>query len=304
MELSIIIVSWNTCDLLQACLESVYRNAPDCLFEVLVVDNASKDGSLEMVRGRFPRVVVLSNTRNLGFASANNQAIAISSGRYILLLNSDTVVMPGALEKLIEFFEQHPRAGAAGGHLLNPDGSLQYSCSPSPTLRSEARRLLRMPGVRTDGYYPMETWDLHKYHEVDVLLGACLMLRKEVLNTVGVLDETYFMYSEEVDLCRRVQLAGWKLFWVPNAFVLHHGGQSTGQIADKMFLQLYKSKLHFIRKHYGSLHGFLYKILLGVVSLSRISLGAVVWFESAERRKTHLSLVKSYRNLLFSLPKI
>jgi GT2 family glycosyltransferase len=302
MHLSILIINWNTRDLLRQCLDSIYSKFDRERFEIIVVDNASTDGSPGMVRGQFPRVVLIENPANVGFARANNQAIQRSSGRYVLLLNSDTIVQPGALNSLLDFMEAHAEAGCVGARLLNPDGSLQYSCSPAPTLLREFLRLFHLPGVRPDGYYPMISWDLHQPHEVDVLLGACLLLRREALDHVGWLDESYFMYSEEVDLCYRLRNGGWRLFWVPQARIVHFGGQSTRQASTEMFLRLYEAKLIYFRKNHGKFKAQLYKLMIMLATLSRLLFTPLVWLEKPQRRKLHLAQAANYQRLLSRLP--
>jgi hypothetical protein len=255
-----------------------------------------------MIRERFPHVSLIQNDKNSGFARANNQGILQSTGRYVLLLNSDTIIMPGALEKLFEFMEKHPEVGAAAACLLNSDGSLQYSCSPAPTLLGEVQRMLHFPGLRSDGYYSMEGWDQNQPHEVEVILGACMFLRREMLDQVGLLDEDFFMYSEEVDLCYRMRKAGWRIFWIPQSQVIHHGGQSTRQVSAEMFLHLYKSKLIYFRKTYGWQSAMVYKVLLMVSSLIRLLLVSLVWLEGPQERRIHLVKAGNYQRLLLNLP--
>jgi len=302
MELSIIIVNWNTRGLLEQCLASIEHTADELEYELIVVDNDSTDGSPQMVMDRFPRVKLIQNHVNSGFASANNLGIRQSLGRFILLLNSDTVVMRSALQNLLDFMHMHPDVGAVSACLLNGDESRQYSCSPIPTLRREVLRMLHFPGIRPDGYYPMEDWNADEPHEVEVILGACMLLRKDVLEQVGLMDEDYFMYSEEVDLCYRMRKGGWRIYWVPQSRVVHFGGQSTRQASAEMFLRLYESKLVFFRKNYGRFIAFAYKLLLMVSSLVRLLLIPFVWLEKPQKRKLHLALASNYQNLLINLP--
>ena len=302
MILSVVIVSWNTRELLRGCLESLLASTHLAEIEVFVVDNASTDASQEMVRGAFPQVHLLENSTNLGFARANNQAIRQCSGRYILLLNSDTLVRPGALDALVEFMDSHPSAGGCGARLLNPDGSLQASCSPAPTLWGEFKRMFHFPGVRSDGYYQMDDWDQSTPRQVDVLLGACLLLRRQVLDQVGMLDENYFIYSEEVDLCYRCRATGWELFWVPTGEVVHYGGQSTRQVSEVMFIRLYEAKLIYFRKNHGRIKAFFYKLVLISASLFRLMLVPLAWLEKPPKRQAHLALASNYQRLLENLP--
>lgn len=302
MKLSIIIVSWNTCELLQECLGAIYLHPPEAAFEVWVIDNASTDGSPDMVRERYPQVRLIANRENPGFARANNQGIHSSRGEYVLLLNPDTYVKPGALDTMVRFLEERPAAAGVGAKLLNPDRTLQISCYPRPTLFREFWRMFHLDAIKPYAVYPMERWDSYEPREVDVLMGACLLLRRNVLEQVGLMDEDYFIYSEEVDLCTRVTKAGWKLYWQPRAEVVHHGGQSTQQVAESMFLQLYQGKILYFRKHHGWPAVQVYKLILFLAALGRLLLTPLVFIENPARRQQHLALSNHYRRLLRSLP--
>ena len=308
-DLSVIIVNWNTRALLVACLETVQQEVQalrkqDIYVETIVVDNASDDGSADTIRARFPWATLIENAENVGFPGANNQAMRVCQGHYVLLLNSDTEVRSGALKALLDFGKQNPAAGAFGARLLNTDGSLQHSCYPVPTLLRELWRMFHLDALYPFGVYRMAHWDIRQPREVDVLLGACIMLRREVLDAIGLMDESFFMYSEEVDLCYRVQMGGWSLYWVPTAQIMHHGGQSTKQIASEMFLRLYQSKLQFMRKHYGPFAGGLYKAILGSATLVRLLMTPLSYLEFTDKRQQHLRLAMNYRRLLFTLPQM
>jgi GT2 family glycosyltransferase len=302
IDLSIVVVSWNTQELLQKCLNSIYTNPAGVSFEIWVVDNNSIDGSVNMVQQEFPEVKLIKNPTNFGFAQANNQAIRRSVGRYVLLLNPDTRVKSGALATLVDYLDASPQVGAAGPRLLNPDGSLQVSCHPRPTLTREIWRLCHLDTLRPYAWYPQKKWNLEAPQEIDVLMGACLMVRREALNQVGLLDEDYFIYSEEVDLCYRIQKAGWRLYWVPGAEVVHYGGQSTRQAATEMFLHLYRSKIIYFRKNYGWPAVGVYKTILLFASLARLLLTPLVLLEASAQRHQHLSLSHRYGRLLLALP--
>jgi GT2 family glycosyltransferase len=299
MILSIVIVSWNTRDLLRRCLASVAAEAdgfrPDGV-ETVVVDNGSTDGSAAMVRTDFPGTRLLTNLENVGFARANNQGIRVARGAYLLLLNPHTEIFPGALRALVDFLESEPRAGAAGACLVNPDGSLQPSAYPAPALSRELWRLLHLDALLARSKYPLTAWAASPPRPVEVVQGAALLLRRAALDDIGLLDEDYFMYTEEVDVCFRLARAGWLIYWVPQARVLHHGGQSTRQVAAEMFLRLYESKVVFFRKHYGRRTTFLYKVLLLLVSLPRIALG---WMQPGTQGR---ALSANYLRLVKALP--
>ena len=303
--ISIIIVNWNTQELLAQCLESVsdeINRLHPLRVETLVVDNASKDDSVQMIRKRFPWVTLIENQTNVGFAPANNQAILESTGRYVLLLNPDTEVKPGAFEALVRFLEANPQAGGVGARLLNPDGTLQISCYQVPTLPRELWRMFHLDALWPYGVYRMTDWDLDTARKVDIVQGACLVLRQTALNQVGLLDEGYFIYSEEVDLCHRLHQAGWPLYWVPQAKVIHYGGQSTQQVAAEMFLQLYLGKVLFFRKHYGRLTTQAYKLILLIATVIRLLLTPLALLEPPVKRQNHLTLADHYRRLLMTLP--
>ncbi|MCB0193226.1 MAG: glycosyltransferase family 2 protein [Anaerolineae bacterium] len=307
MDLSIIIVSWNTRDLLLQCLESVYQESqtfPHLQIETWVVDNASTDDSVLQVKNKYPWVKLILNQDNVGFAGGNNQAIQQSTGRHVLLLNPDTVIKRDGLRSLVDFMDSHPQAGAAGSMLLNPDETLQTSCYPAPTLSREFWRLFHLDAIRPYGVYHMSNWDTNKHREVDVVQGASLILRKEALDQVGLLDDTYFMYTEEVDLCYRLQKKGWLLYWVPQSKVIHYGGQSTQQVATKMFLCLYESKLIFIRKHHGWLAAQAYKLTLGLATITRLLFSPLALLEKPSKRQHHLRLASNYRRLLTTLARM
>ncbi len=265
-DLSIVIVSWNTCTLLAQCLASLEATAGDWVYDIWVVDNASGDGSVAMVRERFPRVHVLENQTNVGFAAANNQAIPQTAGSLILLLNSDTVVQPHALEEIVRFMRATPRAGIVGANVVNVDGSPQRCFGRFPTLLSET-----IYAWGLDAYLPIEPSIGRQNHAIptDWVLGAALTVRRAALDQVGLLDAGYFMYSEEVDLCYRVKRAGWENFVLPSARVIHLGGESTKQTEAAMKAHLFHSKVQYLGKYHGALAARLMQGMFGASILAR-----------------------------------
>lgn len=297
-------MSWNTRDLLRRCLSSVdAQSLPEGHGspEVFVVDNASSDGSPEMVRAEFPQVRLIENPGNVGFAAANNQALAIARGDLCILLNPDTELLPGALAALIGFMDDCPEAGAAGANLLNPDGTLQNSAYPMLGLGRELWRLYHLDRLRRLASYPLADWAGGSPRRVGVAQGACLALRREALDQVGLLDEQYFMYTEEVDLCYRLARAGWEVYWVPRARVLHFGGQSTRQVEAEMFLALYQSKVRFFRKHHGNKAARVYKLILGLASVPRLFARGVGVPAPRDEPSRQVNVAHHYRRLLASL---
>lgn len=303
MDLSVLIVNWNVRDLLATCLDSLFVEQHPFQYEVIVVDNASTDGSIEMLRERFPSIRVIQNQTNPGFAQGNIQAFAQSSGRYVLMLNPDTELGPGALDKLYYFMEENPKVAAVGPDLRNPDGSRQMGCYPFPTLSREAWRLLHLDRFYAYGVYPVQRWDEHSIRQVDVIQGACLLLRRAALEMVGFLDADYYMYTEEVDLCYRLKQAGWQIQWLPAARIVHYGGQSTHQATEAMFIRLYESKTLFFRKRYGRFSAQAYKLILVMAAIFRIGFSPLVWLLKPEQRSETNMITANYRRLLTAIPE-
>lgn len=255
MDVSIIIVNWNTKNILRDCLRSVYEQAGDVDYEVIVVDNASTDGSLDMIKSDFERVVLLENAQNKGFATANNQGMEIAKGRYVLLLNSDTVVLDGAIAKTVSFADAHPRAGVTGCRVLNADRTLQPTCFMFPSILnmflSSTYLYKFFPKSRFFGRERMTWWDRSDVRQVDVVTGCFMLVRREAIDQVGVMDERFFMYAEETDWCYRFREEGWDVTFTPAGQIIHLGGQSTAKKPVAMIVQLRLSILKFIRKHSG-----------------------------------------------------
>lgn len=304
MDISILIVSWNTREDLLRCLASVYADTIDHAFEVIVVDNNSSDGTAEGVTTGFPAVRLITNDMNLGFARANNQAVSHAHGHYWLLLNPDTVLRPGAVNRMVAHLRQHPLVAAVGPRLLNPDGSLQPSIERLPTLFSEWWRLAQLDRLLPVSHYSKQVLTASAPRPVEVLNGACLLVRRDAVGQAPLFDEDYFVYSEEVDLCDRFRQAGWALHWLPTAAVIHRGGQSTRQVADRMFLELYGNKLKFFRKRRGALAARLYKLVLLQTALSRWVAGKALARLSSARRADGQRLSRQYHLLLVALRRL
>ncbi len=261
MDLVVVTVSYNTRDLLAACLPSVLAGLQrsGLAGEVWVVDNASADGSAEMVRQRFPAVRLVAHDENLGFAAGNNLALrAMGFGqeatpRHVLFLNPDTRVVDDALGEMARFLDSTPRAGAAGARLVHGDGSFQHSAFAFPGLAQIFFDFFplhhRLLDSRLNGRYPRRLYDGRKPFAVDHPLGAALMVRAETLAQLGGFDERFFMYCEEIDLCRRIQAEGWKIYCVPQAQIVHLVAQSTRQFRDRMFVALWRSRFLMFEKH-------------------------------------------------------
>ena len=289
MHLSIIIVSWNTRDLLAQCLESIVSNlttddrslpegtvhCPKGLStEIFIVDNASSDDSAAMVRARFPKVRLIENRENVGFARANNQAIRASTGQYVLLLNPDTVVLPNALREMLRYMNEHPTIGLLGGNLMNVDRTPQVCYGNLPGLASELltlfgldRRLPLPERLRSATIRASEP--RAESSPVGWVLGACMLIRRTALEQIGLLDEGYFMFSEETDWAWRAWQTGWKVEYLSTAGILHYGGSSTRQVPNRMLPYLYASKARFLTKHRGNLAGMCFRLAALLVVLNK-----------------------------------
>lgn len=263
MDISIVIVNWNTKQLLLDCLASVYSTLKNVSFEIWMVDNASSDGSVEAVQSDYPDVNIIQNHENLGFAAANNKALRKIEGRYALLLNTDTVLTEGAIEKIFSFMEDNPETGMACGQLLNEDGTKQNSIANFPSFLSLLcnETILRILFPKR---YPSKRQDYKEPIEVDSCIGACLMVRKKAMDEVGLLDERYFFFMEETDWALSMRKAGWKSFFIPDARIHHLQGQSAGDNvkARKMF---YRARYFYFKKWFRV--GWLF---LGMIVLLRL----------------------------------
>lgn len=259
-DLSIVIISWNVRELLRLCLDSIQESlrgekGEGLLVETIIFDNGSTDGSADMVREDFPRVHLMESEVNLGFTKGNNLAIGQSEGRYILLLNPDTEVVGDALGTMVAYMEAHPRVGALGPQLLNPDGTTQSSRRRFPTLATaflestvlqpwfQGSRILKR-------YYLLDRPD-DEIQPVDWAVGAALLIGREALHQVGPLDEEFFMYSEELDWCYRLKAQGWEVVYLPTAQVVHQEGRSSEQVLPARHIHFQRSKVLFFKRYYG-----------------------------------------------------
>lgn len=251
-SIAVAIISYNTREHLRACLVSVQADAPR---ELVVVDNGSSDGSIEMVRGEFPEATLVVDPANPGYGAAANRAISSCSSPYVLLLNSDTRIEAGAPHALSGYLDRHPRAAMVGPRLANSDGSLQPSCFPFPSplntllVKGTLGRALRYLPVVRERY--LRTWDHSHPRVVPWVRGAALAIRREAFNAVGGFDETFFMYFEEVDLCHRLHNAGWQVHFAPVTTVAHIGGSSTMRQRTEMTVRQYASTMHYYHKHHA-----------------------------------------------------
>ncbi len=256
VELSIIIVNWNVRDLLVDCLQSLLAKVDMKQTEILVVDSASTDGSADLIRTKFPQVRLLAQTENIGFTRGNNLALEAAQGRYLLLLNPDTVVIDDALQQMTTFLDTHAAVGIVGPHTLNTDGSYQSTRRRFPTLLTALFESTWLQGIAPkrllDHYYVSDAPESATV-EVDWVQGSALMARREVFQQIGGLDNGYVMYSEELDWCRRAKAAGFGVAYLGTAQIIHHGGKSSEQASARKHITFQQSKLRYFRKFHGRL---------------------------------------------------
>lgn len=270
-DLSISIVSYKTRELLIDCLRSIYKNTYKILLEIFVIDNNSKDNTVESVKKEFPEVNLISNKTNIGFTKANNLAIRQSKGNYVLLLNPDTIVLPGSLDVMVDYMRRYPKIGALGCKLLGPDGSLQMTCSRFPTFliclieNTVLRKIFSKSKILRK--YRINDWNRDTIYDVDAIPGSCIMVKREIIGEIGELDEHIFMYFESADWCYRIKQKGWRICFIPNAQVIHYEHRSASQVNKFEQGRIYRqSACYFVKKHYGLCKYILLKLCFFVNS--------------------------------------
>ena len=249
VDLSIIITSWNTRDLLQGALDSMVTHPPRVPYEIIVVDNDSDDGSGDMVERAYPMVRLLRNPRNEGFARANNQGAAMAAGRALLLLGSDVVLIDDSIQRMYDHLMAHDDIGALGCRFLSPDRTVQQSCRRFPRLRDGILTYLSLHSLA--GSYNMRGFDYYQSRDVDQLAATCLMIRKPVLAQIGLFDERYAILYNDVDLCLRIRRAGWRICYLADAEIIHHGSQSTSRATPAVRLEMYRNILVYYSRTFG-----------------------------------------------------
>jgi len=255
IDVSIVIVNWNTKDMLANCIDSINKETTSIQIEIIVVDNNSSDGSQEVVRKKYHDVVLIANTENLGFSKANNIGIKRARGKYICLLNSDTIILEHAIDQMYAFMEENVRTGILGPAILNEDLSTRQTCRIFPTLHTELNWALRLdkifPGLKFFSLDLMVYFKHDKTSAVDVVPGSCMFIKKEAIDAAGMLDELFFFYAEDVDICKRFKNKGWEVIYFPQARVIHFGGISTAKAPLRFARQLLIANIQYWRKHYA-----------------------------------------------------
>jgi GT2 family glycosyltransferase len=285
-DMSIILVCWNNKNYLGPCLDSLYSGDVRCSFDVIVVDNGSTDGSQAMLREKYPQVQIIQNNHNAGLGRASNQGILATTGRYVLLLNNDTLVNGSSLNALVDFLEEQPEVGAVGGRLLNPDGTLQAGFNNFPSLHEELLVATRL-GERLSPIFPSHRGD-ERARSVCWMGSACVLLRRAALDQVGLLDESYFIYGDEADLQFRLKKAGWKVYYLPSAYTIHYGGRSMDRWRRRKMV--YRGKIMFFQKNYGPLRTGLLRLLFGGTSLAKLVAWQLASFSPRWREQAHKEL--------------
>ena len=274
IELTISMVNTNNRDLLKACIESVYETTKKVRFEIVVVDNASPDGSVEMVRENFPEVKIVQNDSRRGYGDSHNRALEVSEGEYFLVFNEDMIVLPSALDTMIEVIKKDKTIGALGCRTLRPDGTLSIPCSNFPNLsRDLFHCFLSRFFPKSRMCIKMNYLNYDEEQDVDVIVGCCMLIPREVINKVGLFDPQFFIYSEEFDVCKRIKNAGWRVHFTPKAEVIHYGGQSSKTMRLKMFIIFFESKLKYYVKHNGRFYALMDRLIL----LTRFALRFMGW---------------------------
>lgn len=284
VDFSVVLVCWNNKDYLGPCLRSLYEADLESRFDIVVVDNGSTDGTQEILQSEFPQVQLIQNENNVGLAKASNQGIQATSGRYVLLLNNDTLISDRSLDEMVRFLDATSDAGALGGTLLNPDGSFQAGFAEFPSLVQEFMVSTHLGELLWEGYPSHGRKD--QVTEVDWLSSACLLVRRVALKENGLLDEEYFIYGDEADLQYRLRKAGWKTYYLPSVSVVHFGGRSMDRWRRRRMV--YRGKMLFFRKNYGRYRTLVLRAMLGFVSIGKLFPWSAIclfphWRERARR---------------------
>lgn len=298
LDVSIVIVSWNVADLLRECLHSLVAALAGVKAEVIVVDNASQDSSVDMVRRDFAWVKLLCNEENVGFARASNQALRIARGRYALLLNPDTVVPPDTVESLVAFMDAHPEAGAAGCKQIHANGKVQHTYHRMISLSRETKIALGLaplfPRWVDYGALPLRASGPSSVDWVD---GACLIVRRALCEQMGFLDENLFLFAEDVDLCWRVRTRGYQVYFVPHVHIVHHRGQSVArsrvsEVSGAILLARFCNRRYLLRKHFGATKAVVYPVVVILDVLRRLVQGAFVRSER-EAQSAYVGILRA-----------
>jgi GT2 family glycosyltransferase len=270
-DLYVIIVNWNTKDLVEQCLDSIFSAVTNISLKVIVVDNASTDDSTDMIKRKYSNVVLIENKKNVGFAKANNQAFElIKNGSYVLMLNSDTLLEKDTLQKMVDFMGENPEAGAVAPALRFPDGKYQPGGGFSPSIKTALNYFLFLSAISPGLFKGVFVNQRKKKQmmdpmEVDWVGGTCMLIRKEVIDKTGGLDESYFMYAEDMEWCERIKRLGWRIYYLPYLEIIHYHGASSGKISNRWI----KSLIFYIKNKKGYLRSLIFRLIMAIGLASR-----------------------------------
>lgn len=304
MKLSIVIVSWNAKKYLMECLQSLTNEIGNYNAEIIVVDNGSSDGSPELVKEMYPKVYLIINKENLGFAKANNIGIKHSKGQYVFLINSDVYVQNGCISKMVDYMDSHHKVGVLGPRVIYPSGEKQITFMQFPTLWNtfcDALALYRFfPKVRIFSGQRMRYLSTSNIHKVEIIIGCFMMIRKDAINDVGLLDENFFIYGEDVDWCRRFGDAGWELVYYPDAIAIHYGGASSSNAPIEFYLQMQKANLQLWKKYRNCFGVKVYIIISLIQHLLRVAGNIVIYLlRSSGKDQVLLKVKRSAKSISF-----
>ncbi len=313
IDLSVIIVNWNVKDYLVDCIHSIYSSVKHITFEIIVVDNGSTDGSVETIRKVFSEVIVIANKNNIGFGKANNVAANQCNGRYILFLNPDTVVLSNALDYVIKYLDTNLDVGAAGCKIKCVENGFIGGARHFPSLTTEFIDHLCLnsffPNNKIFGYYTMSYWNYNDTRDIDVLSGSFIMLRRQIMQTVGLFDENFFMYGEDIDLCYRIKKAKWRIVFVSNAEIIHYGEKSAMQTHNgEIEVESLWSKYYYFKKNKGKMYAHAYRVILIFIYTFWYIIWLILYIMSSPQKRQIRKSIKNKRKLficnLIQKPKL
>ncbi len=304
-DISIVVVTWNAKQYVLECLESLYAHPSSRSMELIVVDNDSSDGTPEAIREGFPRVKLIQNETNMGFAKGNNIGMAAAKGRYLCLVNSDVVVPAGCIDTMLNYLERDPRIGLLGPKMLAPDGSIGLSVKNLPTVWNTFCVALGLhslfPHSRALGGFEPRSFSYIDSAEVEVVSGWFWVARQEAIADVGRLDETFFMYGEDIDWCCRFRESGWRVVYCAEAEALHYGAASSSRTPARFYVEMYRANLQYFRKHHVKASVLAYQAMICLHQAVRVTSYALLFFLQADRRSDWAFKVKRSWSCLASL---
>ena len=307
-DFSIIIASWNAKVHIDRCLHSIFSSPISPSLEVIVVDNNSSDGSVDLIETKYPQVMLVKNTSNLGFGKANNIGIRLSKGKFLCLINSDVEVLPGSIEKMIAYLNNNPSIGMLGPKIVGPTGTVQRSCMGFPTLANVFYHAVCLdslfPYSKRFGRQLMTYWKHDRISDVDIINGCFWVVRREALETVGLLDEQFFMYGEDMDWCKRFWKAGWRVTFFSEAKAIHYGGASSSNSPIRFYLEMHRANLAYWKKHHGPVSQVFYRSLLVIRHIIRIIIHSLRLVVSSKRSESIHKIKRSAVCISFLLKPI